>query len=58
MGAALFTALLVAVTVAVFAIGRHRYTISPTLLGVRAVLSFMLCVLFVYMGWLRDSVKR
>jgi len=34
------------------------YTITPALLGVRAVVSFALCVLFFYFGWLRDSVER
>jgi hypothetical protein len=29
------------------------YTITPTLLGVRAVVSVVLCVVFFYLGWLR-----
>ena len=34
------------------------YTMSPTLLGVRAVVSFASSVLFFYFGWLRDPGRR
>jgi len=34
------------------------YTIAPTLLGVRAVVSLALCITFFYAGWLRRSEAR
>jgi hypothetical protein len=34
------------------------YTITAALLGVRAVVSAVLCVVFFYLGWVRDSSER
>jgi hypothetical protein len=33
------------------------YTISPRLLGLRAALQFVLFVVFLYFGWLRETVR-
>jgi hypothetical protein len=34
------------------------YTMTPTLFGLRAAVSFLLCLLFFYLGWLREPVER
>ena len=34
------------------------YDITPSLLGLRAAVSAVLCVVFFYLGWLRASIKR
>ena len=34
------------------------FTITPTLFGMRAVISLAACVLFLYLGWLRESIRH